>query len=399
VPSNVKGEGVLTQRKCGTCKYFEEGGIAASGWCRHPDRQDLEHMVLVRKTELACRDGWDHDLWEPKDSSGGGSSRNGRRPSKAPRVLTESHESAWGQYSSPTDGEDVLIAADSRIDARENERNQAPVSEPELSPRASNVEPEFNPRDAWSSAFRPTAPVEVVEEPVDQLQDETVSQRFGASAGGWQGQLRRLGEQEIAGANQIPTPPVFTARTEEHRASKPSHMNGSSSDVDDHDETPDRPRVQQSGETEQFEVDPRIAEIQHRGFGVQEVDQVDASEDEDEDTVDEADDEAQPNRALPMIGNAQPSCRNCRDFLPSKDGARGWCNNPFAFEKRQEVPGNTVACQSTFGSWWSPSDDWWMERADIAHHSAPTPLVDNLIRQIRTRTLEDEGSTEVRDRS
>jgi hypothetical protein len=57
----------LIHRKCGTCRFFEEGGIAASGWCRHPDRQDLQHMVLVRKTELACRDGWDHDLWEPKD--------------------------------------------------------------------------------------------------------------------------------------------------------------------------------------------------------------------------------------------------------------------------------------------------------------------------------------------
>jgi hypothetical protein len=60
----------LPQRKCGTCKYFEEGGIAASGWCRHPERQDLQFMVLVRKTELACRNGWNEDLWEPAPGQG-----------------------------------------------------------------------------------------------------------------------------------------------------------------------------------------------------------------------------------------------------------------------------------------------------------------------------------------
>src|SRR5690606_1426362 len=27
------------------------------------------HMGLVRRTELACRNGWDHDLWEPREGS------------------------------------------------------------------------------------------------------------------------------------------------------------------------------------------------------------------------------------------------------------------------------------------------------------------------------------------
>lgn len=42
--------------------------MASSGWCRHPLRQDLQHMVLVRKNELACRQSLGgEDLWEAKD--------------------------------------------------------------------------------------------------------------------------------------------------------------------------------------------------------------------------------------------------------------------------------------------------------------------------------------------
>lgn len=55
----------MVKRKCGTCKYFEDKGLASSGWCRHPDRCDIQDMVLVRKAELACRNSWDQDLWEP----------------------------------------------------------------------------------------------------------------------------------------------------------------------------------------------------------------------------------------------------------------------------------------------------------------------------------------------
>src|SRR5436305_10343378 len=55
----------MMKRKCGTCRYFNDRGIAGSGWCQHPARRELRDMVLVRKSELACRNGWDQDLWEP----------------------------------------------------------------------------------------------------------------------------------------------------------------------------------------------------------------------------------------------------------------------------------------------------------------------------------------------
>lgn len=44
--------------------------MASSGWCRHPLRQDLQYMVLVRKNELACRQSLGgEDLWEAKDDT------------------------------------------------------------------------------------------------------------------------------------------------------------------------------------------------------------------------------------------------------------------------------------------------------------------------------------------
>ncbi len=57
----------MVKRKCGTCRHFKDGGIAGSGWCQHSARKDIQHMVLVRKTELACRNSWDQDLWELAD--------------------------------------------------------------------------------------------------------------------------------------------------------------------------------------------------------------------------------------------------------------------------------------------------------------------------------------------
>lgn len=52
-------------RKCGTCRYFADAEVACSGWCTHPDRGEIQQLVLVRRYELACRDIADADLWAP----------------------------------------------------------------------------------------------------------------------------------------------------------------------------------------------------------------------------------------------------------------------------------------------------------------------------------------------
>jgi hypothetical protein len=75
-------------------------------------------------------------------------------------------------------------------------------------------------------------------------------------------------------------------------------------------------------------------------------------------------------------------CGTCRDFRPAEGGERGWCNNPYAFDHRRMVRKNDLACRSTIGDWWIPSDDWWMQQADYSHHGRPTPIVDDLLRQL-----------------
>lgn len=54
----------MTHRKCITCRHFADAGFAGSGWCRHPERQ-RDALVMVRKNELGCNQGWKKDFWEP----------------------------------------------------------------------------------------------------------------------------------------------------------------------------------------------------------------------------------------------------------------------------------------------------------------------------------------------
>src|SRR5215207_1212415 len=58
--------GQLMKKCCETCRFFEKGILAGSGWCRHPERLEAtSDLVLVRASQLTCRKGWDKDFWEP----------------------------------------------------------------------------------------------------------------------------------------------------------------------------------------------------------------------------------------------------------------------------------------------------------------------------------------------
>ena len=64
----------MNKRKCGTCRFFQDGGLAGSGWCHHPARRvSRDAMIMVRKGELACRNGWNDDYWTAADAGDGGS--------------------------------------------------------------------------------------------------------------------------------------------------------------------------------------------------------------------------------------------------------------------------------------------------------------------------------------
>jgi hypothetical protein len=56
----------VKRRICETCQYFEATGLKNSGWCRHPKRQFGSGVrLVVRASEIACRNGWNSDLWTP----------------------------------------------------------------------------------------------------------------------------------------------------------------------------------------------------------------------------------------------------------------------------------------------------------------------------------------------
>lgn len=73
-------------------------------------------------------------------------------------------------------------------------------------------------------------------------------------------------------------------------------------------------------------------------------------------------------------------CGTCRDFRQVGDGTRGQCVNAYAFSERRMVQSDQLACRSSLGMWWMPSDEIWLERADTSHHGRPTPLLDAAMR-------------------
>lgn len=61
----------MSKRKCGSCRFFQEAGLAGSGWCHHPLRRtSSDTMIMVRRNELACRNGWSEDLWAASSEDG-----------------------------------------------------------------------------------------------------------------------------------------------------------------------------------------------------------------------------------------------------------------------------------------------------------------------------------------
>ena len=63
--------GGVKKRKCGTCRFFQEGNLAGSGWCHHPQRKTTSDlMIMVRSNELACRNQWADDLWQATSGDG-----------------------------------------------------------------------------------------------------------------------------------------------------------------------------------------------------------------------------------------------------------------------------------------------------------------------------------------
>jgi hypothetical protein len=77
------------------------------------------------------------------------------------------------------------------------------------------------------------------------------------------------------------------------------------------------------------------------------------------------------------------SCDTCRDFQRDADGKTGRCGNSYAFSRPTVVECDQLACRSSVSVWWLPSDDFWLDRAEIAHHTRPTPYLDAVLSELR----------------
>jgi hypothetical protein len=80
-------------------------------------------------------------------------------------------------------------------------------------------------------------------------------------------------------------------------------------------------------------------------------------------------------RIAPEVPRA---CATCRNYRESEREGRGWCTNEWAFTHRQMVNESDLACDSTIGCWWLPSDSaTWFEELEVPTES--TPRIDRLL--------------------
>lgn len=384
-------------------------------------------MVLVRKSELACRNGWDQDLWEAKAGSpdrrptptgaspGSPALANGAmgederertdtlasvsiartpRPNAtapasridAPRMDPPGPAAHSVAHSQPSGPAQAPAASNAR-----GFRSQQSTQETGRAERSQNSPPP----SPWEPRERITQHAAIGSRAVDE--PAGASNRVGASpqrtpplrsgspigarpatTGGAPEPSQRTHLSTTDPGMRQPAPrlsnepPSGGRRGIEARSTVPAKRGS------------DPQRGLRSGSTDPFElVDPSasVAAVSHPAARPQadERAEVEPVADEQEMVV-----EANSRRGPRSIAVEQMPrcCATCRDFRPADGGKMGWCNNPYAFGHRQMVKSDGLACASTIGNWWVPNDDWWMQRADISHHGRPTPAVDEFLHRL-----------------
>ena len=380
--SALSGDGVAKQT-CGTCRFFEEAGLAGSGWCHHPQRNvTTGAKILVRRNELACRDDWHHSLWESASGQDGIAPTEVARPVPIGPLepVGQSTVRALLQVGDSEDniGEDVLLS-EARIIADPRE-NRAPQPKPSPAAPFDTRSAVFRAREAFrdrtrskSTAARQSTgaiasdlprsaeaarPITPEISPKSHVNDITPAKAtpFGRAEPGTSfASTGDVFESSVVGPMQASGSQQGTGQTAQAvtplNASSPPGASGKG-------EVPDRARTDDSPQGSRA---PKVA-AQIGEEGVR---------------------EARVGRgALPawFRTDLPKICRSCRDYRPGPDGQRGWCANSWAFTHRQLVQADQVApCQSAIGDWWVPADDVWLVAADVSAHGRPTPLLDRIV--------------------
>ncbi len=356
--------------------------MPGSGWCHHPQRKvSSDVKILVRRSELACRDDWSRSLWQPSTGKFGADVGT-THPSSSGPLLPATEENLRAVLNrdltgiaapAETVGEDVLLS-----EARIVSERQEPWDPPSRPFPAGNFDPRtalFKAREAYREKVRANAVASrqaAVEanagafdraesEPHLQVTAEEGTLRDDADAAprapAWTVEsppetrtaVRTRGRLEYAAPTEdgvVEPEPArespFWSIEETERDEEPIAAQGLEAEVC----SPDLPAVIQNDFSSSESPQGRLATALPGWFRAD----------------------------LPRV------CRACRDFRPAADGQRGWCANAWAFTHRQLVQEDDVApCHSAIGDWWAPVDDVWLVAADVSSHGRATPWLDRLI--------------------
>jgi hypothetical protein len=353
--------------------------LPGSGWCHHPQRKvSSDVKILVRRSELACRDDWSRSLWQPATGASGADAAPMHPPDSGP-VLPASQESLRAVLNrdltvAASTGEDVLLSEGRIVSER-----QEPWGPPSRPFPAGNFDPRtalFKAREAYREKIRAIAmasrqsSVEANAGAFDRSENESDDE---ATAGGEPGS-GALGRARAETARDegpprdrtaaVPAPSgmVASATLAESWAGEPEPV---ATPLYRGPETPEVDEKAVAATRREAEVcAPELpATIQDETFSLEAQSTMLATELPEWFRAD-----------LPRV------CRACRDFRPATEGQRGWCANAWAFTHRQLVQEDDVApCHSAIGDWWVAVDDVWLVAADVSSHGRATPLLDRMI--------------------
>ena len=498
----------MSKQRCGTCRFFQESPLSGSGWCHHPLRRTSNDLLLmVRKNELACRDGWFNSLWEPgvwepeeTASETAAEAQFAGRPvipanereiasavrARGPRLAEERDEDrVLSEIGLPpaddSDDDRVFTRPDRHHDtrsamvrARENIRERrrveprsvltpAATSETEvaanvaeigsagsaltahrhISDHGGHVADDGDPYapdadDAYDASEPLVAGAEWTDDPEPDWYDDPAGGSSEDEEAEHPASGRQVARGLFGGFGRFLTDVYGRTARAAHPEPIASDDEGETYASEalttpDFEPGPDAPETIVTdpawvGDPE-AEFDTMVRRLEPSGSGQV----VDARREStpgvgghvasgsaggrtDADGIDEGfahdspTDEGNGGRwgafdlesdfdgrmvvPSPDLAPDLPRiCRTCRDFRPAEQGGRGWCANPWAFTHRRVVDGDDAApCESSFGSWWLPVDDAWMEVGDVSEHGRPTPLLDHWLPGHREEERQRRGS-------
>jgi hypothetical protein len=386
----------VPKQKCGTCRYFQEAGLAGSGWCHHPQRKTSTDLkIFVRRNELACRDSWSRNLWESAaegylDADILASQLEpvaGPLPPATPEHM-QALVAASANSSDASGGEDVLLS-EGRIVSDFVESWQPP-SRPTVSTG-------FDPRTAIFRAREAHRERARVKAAADRL--STGAEAVPAAALTLPPRAARLTLEPMdAGLDARDAEPIRSESGERRDDSEPDFgsgdawpsfepdaiddvrfgfANGAEEAIESGGDSMTLSASQFPGETDYDHPPPLETEIcvpEPIEPAIERQPAEERSRVPNTSNIDRNELPAWFQVDLPRI------CRVCRDFRPSADGARGSCGNMWAFTHRRLVQADDATpCQSAIGDWWAPVDEVWLVAADVSAHGRPTPLLDRLV--------------------